>query len=179
MEPAMRLATVALLFLTSSPLAAADDARREGAWTEAKWPFLVDQWGLGNAYQCKAAECGVDVALYLRAKVGFCNCTTGIVEDEEIDRVGDLDLVGWQSRARALGAPVVVGWMKGRARAFVVEGRDRRERHALTVAVSNKCDAVVATVVADQPISSDIERSAIEFLSSRPILRWAAANTGL
>ena len=155
--------------------AAADSAN----WTEAKWPFLIDQWGLGNAYQCKAAECGVDVTLYLRAKVGFCNCTTGIAEDEEIDRVGDLGLLGWQSRARALGAPVTVGWMKGRARAFVVEGRDRRERHALTVAVSNKCDAVVATVVADQPISSDIERSAIEFLGSRPILRWAAANTGL
>ena len=166
-------------FSFGSPFAVADDGtRRGGAWTEAKWPFLIDQWGLGNAYQCKAAECGIDVTLYLRAKVGFCNCTTGIAEDEEIDRVGDLSLVGWQSRARALGAPVTVGWMKGRSRAFVVEGRDRRERHALTVAVSNKCDAVVATVVADQPISSDIERSAIEFLGSRPILRWAAANTG-
>ena len=180
MEPAMRLAAVALLLLIGSSLAAADDgARREGAWAEAKWPFLVDQWGLGNAYRCDAARCGVDVTLYLRAKVGFCNCATGIAEDEEVDRVGDLGLVGWQSRARAPGAPVTVGWMKGRSRAFVVEGRDRRERHALTVAVSNKCDAVVATVVADQPISSDIERSAIEFLGSRPILRWAAANTGL
>ena len=176
----MRLVAFVLLLLIGSPLAAADDgARRDSAWTETKWPFLIDQWGLGNAYQCKAAECGIDVTLYLRAKVGFCNCTTGIVEDEEIDRVGDLSLVGWQSRARALGAPVTVGWMKGRSRAFVVEGRDRRERHALTVAVSNKCDAVVATVVADQPISSATERSAIEFLSSRPILRWAAANTGL
>ena len=176
----MRFVAVALLFLVSSPFAVADEgARREGAWAEAKWPFLIDQWGLGNAYQCKAAECGIDVTLYLRAKVGFCNCTTGIAEDDEIDRVGDLSLVGWQSRPRALGAPVTVGWMKGRSRAFVVEGRDRRERHALTVAVSNKCDAVVATVVADQPISSDIERSAIEFLGSRPILRWAAANTGL
>jgi hypothetical protein len=33
---------------------------------------------------------------------------------------------------------------------------------------------VVATVVADQPFTSDIERSAIEFLGSRTILRWAA-----
>jgi hypothetical protein len=176
----MRFVAAACLFLISLPPALADDAAgRPAAWTETGWPFLIDQWGLGNAYQCKATECGLDVALYLRAKVGFCNCTTGIAEDEEIDRVGDLGLVGWQSRARAPGAPVTVGWMKGRSRAFVVEGRDRRERHALTVAVSNKCDAVVATVVADQPVSSDIERSAIEFLGSRPILRWAAANTGL
>jgi len=167
--------------LAASCLAAmlAGGVARAGSFTETKWPFLIDQWGLGNAYRCDAARCGVDVTLYLRAKVGFCNCATGIAEDEEVDRVGDLGLVGWQSRARAPGAPVTVGWMKGRSRAFVVEGRDRRERHALTVAVSNKCDAVVATVVADQPVSSDIERSAIEFLGSRPILRWAAANTGL
>ena len=111
--------------------------------------------------------------------MGFCNCTTGIVEDDEIDRVGDNNLIGWQWRARGLGAPVTVGWMKGRSRAFMVEGRDRRERHALTVAVSNKCDAVVATVVADQPISSDTERAAMDFLGSRPVLQWAAANTGL
>jgi hypothetical protein len=155
--------------------AAADNAR----WTEAKWPFLIDQWGLGNAYQCKAADCGIEVNLYLRAKVGFCNCTTGVAEDDEIDRVGDLGLVGWQSRARAPGAPVTVGWMRGRSRAFVVEGRDRRERHALAVAVSNKCDAVVATVVADRPLSPAIERAAMEFLGSVPVLTWAAANTGL
>jgi hypothetical protein len=181
----MRPVALAILLLVNAPLAAAGDApaRRAGAspgpWAETKWPFLIDQWGLGNAYQCKAADCGVEITIYLRAKVGFCNCTTGIAEDDEIDRVGDMNLVGWQWSARALGAPVTVGWMKGRSRSFAVEGRDRRERHALTVAVSNKCDAVVATVVADRPISSDIERAALDFLGSRPVLQWAAANTGL
>ena len=90
-----------------------------------------------------------------------------------------MNLVGWQWRARALGAPVTVGWMKGRSRAFAVEGRDRRERHAVTVAVSNKCDAVVATMVAEQPISSDTEQAVMDFLGSRRVLQWAAANTGL
>lgn len=177
----MRLVAVAILLLMNVPLAAADDtpARRAGAWTETKWPFLIDQWGLGSAYQCKAADCGIDVTLYLRAKVGFCNCTTGIAEDDEIDRVGDNNLVGWQWRAHAPGAPVTVGWMKGRSRAFTVEGRDRRERHAVTVAVSNKCDAIVATVVADRALTGDIERAALEFLGSAPILRWAEANTGI
>ena len=119
----------------------ADDGTRGQSPGAKRWPFLIDQWGLGNAYQCKAAECGIDVMLYLRAKVGFCNCTTGIAEDDEIDRVGDLALsAGSRGRARP-ATPVTVGWMKGRSRAFVVEGRDRRERHALTVAVSNKCDA--------------------------------------
>ena len=177
----MRFVAIVLLLILDLSFAAADDRSggRAGAWTETKWPFLIDQWGLGNAYQCKAADCGAEITVYLRAKVGFCNCTTGIAEDDEIDRVGDMNLVGWQWSAHALGAPVTVGWMKGRSRAFAVEGRDRRERHALTVAVSNKCDAVVATVVADRPISSDIERAAMDFLGSRPVLQWAAANTGL
>jgi hypothetical protein len=60
-----------------------------------------------------------------------------------------------------------------------VEGRDRQQRFAHAVALSNKCDAIVATVVADQPIPPDIERSALGFLGSPTVLRWAALNTGL
>jgi hypothetical protein len=176
-QPLVRFVSIVLVALATSAAspAGADPSR----WTEAKWPFLIDQWGFGSAYQCKAGDCGIEVTLYLRAKVGFCNCTTGIAEDEEIDRVGDIGLVGWQSRARGLGAAVSVGWMKGRSRSFLVEGRDRQQRFAHAVALSNKCDAIVATVVADQPISPDIERSAMDFLGSPTVLRWAALNTGL
>src|ERR1700694_200305 len=46
-------------------------------WTEVKWPFPLDQWGVGRAFVCRAADCGREVDLYLRAKLGFCNCTTG------------------------------------------------------------------------------------------------------
>ena len=84
-----------------------------------KWPFLIDQWGLGRAFECKAADCGLEVKLYLRAKVGFCNCTTGVADDEEIERVADLNLFGTTVAGRAChGAPVAVGWMKGRSRPF-------------------------------------------------------------
>jgi hypothetical protein len=31
------------------------------AWTEFKWPFPVDQWGIGRAFVCKPAACGVEV----------------------------------------------------------------------------------------------------------------------
>jgi hypothetical protein len=176
----MKRARSAFGLLTAGFLAAmlAGGAARAENWTETKWPFLIDQWGLGNAYHCKAADCGIDVTLYLRAKVGFCNCTTGVSEDDEIDRVGDIGLIGWQSRARGFGTPVQVAWMKGRSRTFWVEGRDRRERYALAIAISNKCDAIVATVVADRLLTSDIERAALEFLGSAPVLRWVEANTG-
>jgi hypothetical protein len=32
--------------------------------------------------------------LYLQAKIGFCRCATGVSDDDEIDRVGDVELIG-------------------------------------------------------------------------------------
>src|SRR6516165_2148365 len=61
-------------------------------WTEVKWPFPLDQWGTGRAFQCRAEDCGSEITLYLRPKLGFCNCTTGVSDDAELDRVGDLEL---------------------------------------------------------------------------------------
>jgi hypothetical protein len=46
-------------------------------WAEVKWPFPIDQWGTGRAFACRAADCGAEAELYLRAKLGSCNCTTG------------------------------------------------------------------------------------------------------
>src|SRR3979490_374993 len=68
-------------------------------WTEVAWPFPIDQWGPGWAFQCKAADCGTDVNIYLRPKIGFCNCQTGVADDEELDRVSDVDLVGNEGSA--------------------------------------------------------------------------------
>jgi hypothetical protein len=50
-------------------------------WTEVQWPFPMDQWGGGKAFQCKPADCGTEVMIYLRAKLGSCNCTTGVADD--------------------------------------------------------------------------------------------------
>ncbi len=174
----MRLmgATVFAASLLASLSVAGADAPR---FAEVKWPFLIDQWGLGRAFACKAADCGLEVTLYLRAKVGFCNCTTGVADDEEVERVSDLNLFGTTSQGRASGAPVSVGWMKGRSRAFVVVGGGQPPRFATTIALNNKCDAIVATVVANRSLSPDIERAAVEFLGSAPLLGWAKANTGL
>jgi hypothetical protein len=67
--------------------------RDEPVWTEGKWPFPIDQWGDGWAFECKGAVCGTNVNLYLRPKIGFCNCQTGVADDEELDRVSDIDLI--------------------------------------------------------------------------------------
>ncbi len=31
--------------------------------------------------------------LYVRPKIGFCNCDSGVADDDEVDRVADLDLM--------------------------------------------------------------------------------------
>jgi len=41
------------------------------AWSEVKWPSPLDQWGTGRAFVCRAADCGAEIDLYLRAKLGF------------------------------------------------------------------------------------------------------------
>ncbi|MGY3076257.1 hypothetical protein ACVWZZ_002628 [Bradyrhizobium sp. LM6.10] len=81
-----------LLWLYVPRHAAANSATP--VWQEVTWPFSIDQWGKGKSFRCKAADCGVEVTLYLRAKIGFCNCTTGVADDDDLDRMGDTVLLG-------------------------------------------------------------------------------------
>ena len=64
------------------------------AWVELRWPFAIDQWGTGRAFACKATDCGAEVRLYIRAKLGSCNCATGVADDGDLDRMSDFDLIG-------------------------------------------------------------------------------------
>jgi hypothetical protein len=150
-------------------------------WTDAAWPFPIDQWGGGWAYQCKAADCGIDVTLYLRPKIGFCNCQTGVADDEELDRVGDVDLLGSESSALGPGRPITVHWMKGRSRGYSVAGSSPGAppaKSALSLAFNNKCDVIVATVVAgNAPVAQ--EQAVLEFLNGDLVRRWAEVVLGL
>jgi hypothetical protein len=150
-------------------------SRDRPLWTEVAWPFPLDQWGRGRAFQCKTADCGVDVKLYFRPKIGFCNCQTGVADDEELDRVGDVDLVGGKIAALGIGQPITVHWMKGRSRGYTVSGP---AKSVLSIAFNDRCDVIVATVVAgDEPSSQ--EQPVLEFLNSDLVLRWAETTLGL
>ena len=145
-------------------------------WTEVMWPFPTDQWGEGWAYQCKAADCGVDVSLYLRPKIGFCNCQTGVADDPELDRVGDIDLIGDEKAALGPGRAIKVQWMKGRSRGYQVSAPSAKS--VLSVAFNNKCDVIVATVVAgNQPVAQ--EQAVLDFLNSDMMRQWAEGVLGL
>jgi hypothetical protein len=172
---ALSLATAAMpvVQIAGSPAAAGPSA----IFSEVPWPFLLDQWGTGRAFRCDA--CGMELAVYLRAKVGFCNCTTGVADDIEIDRVADFDLFPGPVMPLAPGWPVTVAWMKGRARPFMVNGPHGARGYLLTVALSNKCDGVIATAASKEPITADAVQATLEELASPVVLDFVQASTGL
>jgi hypothetical protein len=169
------LVAASVLLMKPLSLAAVTGTSRP-AWTEVQWPFPLDQWGTGKAFRCRAADCGTDVEVYVRAKIGFCNCTTGVADDEELDRISDFALFADRFVAQGPGHPIAVAWMKGRSRAFTLESPQRAPRTVLTIGVNDRCDAIVATAVAG---SKTIEPAVIAFLNSKPVLRWAEVRLGL
>jgi len=146
-------------------------------WIEVQWPFPVDQWGSGRAFRCAADACGVTINLYLRPKIGFCNCAKGVYDDAELDRVDDVALIGPQYAGIGDGREVTVGWMQGRSRAFTVSGPYQAPGAAAVIAFNDKCDVVVATVTSDADLSHGAHQ-ALEFLNSDLVLRWARAELG-
>jgi hypothetical protein len=146
-------------------------------WTETTWPFPMDEWGPGKAFVCRAADCGADASLYVRAKIGFCNCATGVSDDDELDRLTDFNLMGEKLAAAGPGHPVDAAWMKGRSRAYLAASD--RGRSALAVAVNDRCDAVVATAVVANSRPQAFESGVLEFLNGPAFRRWAAVTLGL
>jgi hypothetical protein len=149
------------------------------AWNEVQWPFPMDQWGKGKAFRCKASDCGTEVTVYVRAKIGFCNCTTGVSDDEELDRISDYDLLGNKLTATAPGRPIAVAWMKGRSRAFTVGGAQPAGKSALSVGFNDHCDAIVATAVLGHQHAAALEPAVLEFLNSKTVVHWAEITLGL
>jgi hypothetical protein len=155
------------------------NSRDPSTWTEVAWPFPLDQWGLGKAFKCKPGDCGSEVNVYLRAKLGFCNCATGVANDEDLDRMSDFDLVGGEVSPLAAGRPVRVGGMNGRVRAYALTAPKPPGKSAMSVVFNDRCDMVVATFVLPHDRPTTIEPALIEFLNSATVLHWAQVTLGL
>jgi hypothetical protein len=149
------------------------------AWTETQWPFPMDQWGKGKAFRCGPANCGAEVALYLRAKIGFCNCTTGVANDDDLDRMSDFDLVGGEVVPLQPGRPIAIARMKGRTRAYGLRGRSPSGQATISIVFNDRCDMIVATIVLPHDKAAQIEPGVIEFLNSKDVLHWAEVTLGL
>jgi hypothetical protein len=148
-------------------------------WAEIQWPFPIDEWGKGKAFRCEASNCGVEVELYIRAKIGFCNCTTGVSDDDELDRLTDFRFMGEKPLVLSPGRLINVAWMKGRSRAYAMADPYRTKKSALAVAFNDRCDAIVATAVVAHDRPAALESSVIEFLNSHAVVHWAEVTLGL
>jgi len=155
-----------------------DPSVMEPAWTEAKWPFLLDQWGIGKAFVCMPADCGAKVEVYIRPKIGFCNCSTGVSDDAELERVGDTDLVSADVRPLGAGRPIKVGWMAGRIRAYRMSAATAGGQ-LLSVAFNDECDVVVALAALGNGDAAAAASLVTAFLNSRPMVLWAKKEIGL
>ena len=95
-----------------------DDAN--APWREIAWPFPRDGWPAGKAFRRG------DVEVYVRPKIGFCNCDTGVADDDEVDRVADLDLISEHFAPLEPGRAVRIADMAGRIRPYELSMPDGR-----------------------------------------------------
>jgi hypothetical protein len=147
---------------------------RSERWQEIAWPFPRDGWPAGRAFRCDAASCGAAIELYVRPKLGFCNCDTGVADDDEVDRVADLDLISARFAPQAPGRPVVLAGMHGRTRAYALELPDGSRRAAIGVALSRHCDLLVA-VAQGTGVVAQVEGAALQFLELPATTKWLMA----
>jgi hypothetical protein len=165
----------AIATCTLSGVAAWVSARPAVAgWQEIAWPFPRDGWPAGRAFRCDAALCGGEVELYVRPKMGFCNCDSGVADDDEVDRVADLDLIGAQFVALEPGSPVQVAGLSGRIRNYSLQMQDGSRHTAAGLAVSRRCDLMVA-VAQGKSEAAGLQRAALGFLAQGDVTQWMMA----
>lgn len=147
-------------------------AEETAHWHEIAWPFPRDGWPTGRAFRCEGACASTE--LYVRAKRGFCNCDRGVADDDEVDRVADVDLISERFAAVAPGEEMDIGEMRGRARRYDLDRPDGTPHAAIGIALSRRCDLLVAAAQGRGEAGA-VQRAALAFLETQEITRWAAA----
>ena len=180
MQRVLAILIASLAFGALSGVAAYQKVRPSAAeivdarWQEISWPFPRDGWPAGRAFRC--ADCG-GVELYVRPKIGFCNCDTGVADDDEVDRVADLDLISERFAPLAPGHLIRVADLAGRSRAYDLDMPGGIRHSAVGIAVSHRCDLLVAVVQGSaQP--GELQREAVAFLTTERMKHWTMAALG-
>ena len=143
----------------------------DSSWREIAWPFPRDGWPAGRAFRCAAESCGGEVELYVRPKIGFCNCDSGVADDDEVDRVADLDLISERFVPLEAGKVIRIAEMPGRLRSYDLNMPDGSMHTAVGIAVSRRCDLLVA-VAQGKGTAEAVRHVALEFLGSSDMARW-------
>jgi hypothetical protein len=140
-------------------------------WREIAWPFPRDGWPAGRAFRCATELCGDEIEVYVRPKAGFCNCDSGVSDDEEVDRVADLDLMSERFAPLAPGGVIRIAELPGRLRTYDLKMSDGSRHAAIGIAVSRRCDVLVA-VAQGKGTASGVQRVALEFLATDAVTKW-------
>ncbi|MDB5639148.1 MAG: hypothetical protein JWP51_4056 [Bradyrhizobium sp.] len=164
------LIAFAVAICTLSGSAGYQPAGIEG-WREMAWPFPRDAWPAGRAFRCAGEFCGDEVEVYVRPKIGFCNCDSGVADDDEVDRVADLDLISERFVPIEPGKPIRIDGMQGRVRAYDLNMADSSRHVAVGFAVSHRCNLLVAVAQGKGP-ARDLQRAALEFLGGGEMTGW-------
>jgi hypothetical protein len=166
---------LAVAICTASAVAGYQHVRSGGdGWREIAWPFPRDGWPAGRAFHCATEACGGDVEVYVRPKIGFCNCDSGVADDDEVDRVADLDLMSDRFAPLAPGHVVEIADMAGRLRSYDLRMQDGSRHTAVGIAVSKHCDLLVA-VAQGSGAAPDVQRAALDFLGTIAMKKWMIA----
>jgi hypothetical protein len=147
-------------------------AEETARWREIAWPFPRDGWPAGRAFRCDGACAGAE--LYVRAKRGFCNCDRGVADDDEVDRVADIDLISPRFAATTPGEEVGIGAMRGRARRYDLDMSDGGRHAAIGIAVSRRCDLFVAAAQGRGDANA-MQHAALAFLQTQEMKAWVTA----
>ena len=115
--------------------------------------------------------------MYVRPKIGFCNCEAGVADDDEVDRVADLDLMSERFVALEPGQVIRIAGMPGRLRSYDLQMADGSRHSAVGIAVSRRCDLMVA-VAQGKGTAPEVQRVALEFLGSNEMGRWMVSAMG-
>jgi hypothetical protein len=181
MRRLIAIAIAALVFGALSGVAGYQKVRPQNVggddrhWQEIAWPYPRDGWPAGRAFRCDG--CAEPIELYMRPKIGFCNCDTGVADDDEVDRVADLDLISDRFAPLAPGQVIRVADLSGRARTYDLDMRGGVRHAAVGIAVSHRCDLLVA-VVQGRAHADELQREAVAFLTRKEIKRWMMAALG-
>ena len=155
--------------LPSVRVASLDAAALPEGWRATDWPLIKDQFENGLALECLGSGCISLTAVTVRAKIGFCNCLTGVSDDEELDRIGDVPAVSDSYVPVAPGQEISVAGLKGRQRIYSSPG----EPPLLSVAYSHRCDAIAVTA---RGFKADEQALQVRnLLESRAVRDWVDA----
>jgi hypothetical protein len=141
----------------------------DAGWQEIAWPFPRDGWPAGRAFRC--STCGTGVEVYVRPKLGFCNCDSGVADDDEVDRVADLDLMSEHFVPLEAGKVIRIAEMTGRSRPYDLRMPGGATHTAIGIALSHRCNLLVA-VAHGNGAAADMQRVAVAFLESVAVKNW-------